>query len=163
MKSIISKVRMFIACACFFVGSSAFAQMEIENIDLTGFVVPGGTCTGGEAWFTSGQWQIMSQVKEDGNGGWHYIFREQIKGGVIEDSNGDTYRVSGNSHEFGPFTSEQHSSGGNTIIHDSWNLRYTPTKGSDAEAFWLKGRLHIVIDSEGTWNVINNQIETGCV
>ena len=163
MKSIISVIKTFIACTFVIVSSSAIAQMQIQNVDLTGLPVPGGVCTSADAWFTSGQFQIMVHEREDGNGGTHFTFREQIKGGAIIDSNGDTYRISGNAHQVGPFlTSEQETSGGNTVVHDTWNIRVTPTKGSGGERYWLKGRLHVVIDSEGNVNVINNQIEAAC-
>jgi hypothetical protein len=137
--------------------------MHIENYELTG-ELDGGVCGDLNAWWTSGQYQVMFHVREDNNGGWHYTFREQIKGGAIIDENGDTYRVSGNWHEFLPWiTAEQHNSGGNTIIHDTFNLRYTPTKGSDAQTFWLTGRLQVVIDIDGNVNVIKAEIVGGCV
>jgi hypothetical protein len=162
MKTIISKVRIFIACACFFVGTSVFAEMEIVNYELTG-QIPGTVCGGADAWWTSGQYQVMAHVREDNNGGMHYSFREQVKGGEIMDANGNTYRVSGNWHLFTPtYISRQDNSGGTTIIHDSWNFRYTPTKGGDGEMFNLKGRLQVVIDSDGNVNVIKSQIVREC-
>ncbi|WNC67353.1 hypothetical protein RI845_12585 [Thalassotalea nanhaiensis] len=164
MKSINSVVKSVIACTFLIASSSAFAKMHVQNFDLFNLPLPNGVCTTPDAWFTSGNLQIMIHIREDGNGGMHYTFREQLKGVAIIDSNGDTYRMTGNVHEFGPWeTSVQENSGGNTIIHDSWNMRITPTKGSDGKAFWLKGRLQIVIDSEGNVNVIKNQIDEECV
>ena len=163
MKSITSVVKNFIACTFFLVSSSAFAQMQIDTYDLTNLPVPGGVCTTPDADFTSGQWQIMSQTTEDGNGGMNFTYRQQLKGVALTDSNGDTYRMSGNTHEGGPLTSVQVNSGGTTIIHDTWNFRITPTKGSGGQTFWLKGRIHVIIDSEGNENEINYHFERVCV
>jgi hypothetical protein len=163
MKLIISVVKNFIACTFFIVSSSAFAQMQIDNYDLFNLPLPGGVCTTPDAWFTSGQWQVMSKTTEDGNGGMHFTYRQQLKGVAITDSNGDTYRMSGNTHEGGPLTSVQVNSGGNTIIHDTWNMRITPTKGSNGQAWWLKGRIQAIIDSEGNFNEIHYYYEAVCV
>ena len=162
MKSIISVAKTFIACSILFASSSALAKMQVDNFDLVG-PVPGGVCTTEDAWFTSGQLQIMILMRDDGNGGMHMVVREQLKGGSITDKNGATYRISGNVHEFiNAFTSEQATSGGTIVIHDSWNIRVTPTKGSGGERFWLKGRLQVVVDSEGNPNIINARLEEAC-